>query len=105
MTAEEISKYLLYGLISVLFIVLWTLVKAGVAGIVAWFKSFIEEFKQLRVQMQELNNKLATILNEQGGFKKAIETHTDQIKNLFERISDLEKKQAVREAVGENLGH
>lgn len=105
MTAEEIAKYLLYGLITVLLFLLWNVLSVGVAGLIAWFKSFLEEFKELRLQMQELNNKLANILNEQGGLKKSVETHDGQIDNLFKRVTEIEKKQAVSDAVGAELGH
>ena len=105
MSPEEISKYLLIGLITVLCFFLVNLSKIGLAGLVAWCKSFLEEFKQMRLQMQELNNKLAAILNEQGGLKKEVETHTDQIQNLFERVNIVEKDLAVKKAVGAELGH
>jgi len=105
MSYEEIARYLFLGLVSVLVFLLINLSKAGLTGLIAWFKSFLEEFKQLRVQMQEMNNKLATLLNEQGGQKKSIETHDNQIKNLFERVNDLEKDKAVRDAVGAEIGH
>jgi len=105
MSADEIAKYLLLGLISVLFFLIVVLAKAGATGLIEWFKSFLEEFKRLRIQMQELNSKLAEILSEQGGIKKSVETHDHQIENLFERISEIEKKDAARAAVGAEVGH